>query len=150
MSALTTATRSQASSRLPSDPYISSLINFRPGFVIPTPSREGAGCPFQCAAFSFTPSPVPNCPACKPNSGSRFPSLSTKAHSSRGGPTSVCNHVDFHLETGGFRESGDSRKPTGPSDGSDVRVWLVAALARWGSRLGACLDQRFVQSILTG
>jgi hypothetical protein len=36
-------------------------------------------------AFLRAPCPVPSCPACEPNSGSVFPRLSTRAHSSRGG-----------------------------------------------------------------
>ena len=36
-------------------------------------------------AFYYTPCLIPSCPACEPNSGSVFSSLSTKAHSSRGG-----------------------------------------------------------------
>ena len=44
-------------------------------------------------AFVRAPCPVPSCPACEPNSGSVFPSLSTRAHSSRGGPALLCNQV---------------------------------------------------------
>ncbi len=89
--------------------------------------------PLPVRGFSFTPSPVPNCPACKPNSGSRFPSLSTEAHSSREGPTLLCNHVDFHLETGGFRESGTHASPLDPVTvatcaSSWSRPWRVGGL----------------------
>ena len=48
-------------------------------------------------AFVHAPCPVPSCPAYEPNSGSVFPSLSTRAHSSRGGPALLCNQVDFTL-----------------------------------------------------
>jgi hypothetical protein len=36
---------------------------------------------------------IPSCPACEPNSGSVFPSLSTRTHSSRGGSALLCNQV---------------------------------------------------------
>ena len=81
--------------------------------------------PLPVRGFSFTPSPVPNCPACKPNSGSRFPSLSTEAHSSREGPTLadiVMQSCGFPSRNGRVPGIGDSRKPTGPSNGSDLRV----------------------------
>jgi hypothetical protein len=44
-----------------------SAPSSRPRLLVQTPSREGAGCPFMWTAFSFTPCPVPSCPACEPN-----------------------------------------------------------------------------------
>src|ERR1700721_297917 len=81
---------------MPCCPHSSTFeILFNKLLVIRTPSREGAGCPFKCAAFWFTTCPVSSCPACEPNSGSISPSLSTKAHSSRGGPTLLRNQEKF-------------------------------------------------------
>src|SRR6202453_4795969 len=70
-----------------SEAFFNNLLGIR------TRSREGAGCPFQCAACYFSHCRLPKCPACKPNSDSSIRSRSTKAHSSRGGPTLLCNHL---------------------------------------------------------
>src|ERR1700730_15331822 len=59
---------------------------------------RGSGMPNQVDdAFVRAPCPVPSCPACEPNSGSVFPSVSTKAHSSRGGRH--CYAIILNTET---------------------------------------------------
>src|SRR5271170_1508223 len=59
-------------------------------------------------AFYYTPCLIPSCPACEPNSGSVFPSLSTKVHSSRGGPTLLCNHLNPHARANTSNRVGAS------------------------------------------
>src|ERR1700731_4455915 len=57
---------------------------------------RGSGMPNQVdGAFVCAPCPVPSCPACEPNSDPVFPSVSTRAHSSRGGRH--CYAIKLHL-----------------------------------------------------
>jgi hypothetical protein len=46
--------------------HTSLRSKLRPRLFMQTPV-QGAGCPFKCATFYRTPSPVPSFPACEPN-----------------------------------------------------------------------------------